>query len=276
MVQSQTTEHVLNGVGTTTMQSRRRLIPFALLVVLTAGALITAVLSPNSPASASTAVRAALTSTMTASSVSFTLNEDISGTQSANLTVSGSCATGPECRVTLATSGAASTLGTTHLVISNDVAYVEPSSSLAGKLPTPWVSIPFSAVGALQSGIPSDTQGLPAALEQLVNVGDTVTDEGDVTLNGVTVHEYTVSASASIEQQQLSTLMNALPSSATSSLGAISLSGYAVKIYVNTDGTLAELALNTSLSTSKGSESLDDPCAVGLRCTRERVGTSRQ
>jgi hypothetical protein len=256
MEQSQTTSQASGSATTAFMPGRRRFIPFALLIVLTAGALVTAVLSSSSPASASTAVRAALTSTMTATSVSFTFNEDVTGTQSAELSVSGSCATGPECHVTLSGAGEGSTLGTTQLVVTNGVAYVEPSGSLASDIPTPWISVPVNSSSAQGAGVPTGTDGLSSILDQLVNVGDTVTDNGEVTLNGATVHEYTVTASASVEQQQFSTLLNALPSSVTSSLGSVSLSGYGVDIYVDPDGNIGELALKASLSTAKNTETL--------------------
>jgi len=247
----------VGGVEVTSFRpGRRRFIPFALLIVLTVGALVTAVLSSSSPASASTAVRAALTSTMTASSVSFSLTEDVTGTQSAHLSVIGSCATGPECHVTLNASSGASTLGTTQVLLSNGVAYVEPSGALASQLPTPWISVPITSLSTVEPGIPTGTSGLSSALSQLVNVGDTVVDNGEVNLDGVTEHEYTVTASGAVEQQQLSALLNALPSSVTSSLGAISLTGYGVNIYVDPDGNLGAITLKASLSTGQNSETL--------------------
>jgi hypothetical protein len=193
---------------------------------------------------------------MTASSVSFTLDENVTGTQTANLSVSGSCATGPECHVTLNASGEGSTLGTTQVLLTSGEAYVEPSGSLASEIPTPWISVPLNSLNTVEPGIPTGTDGLSSALNQLVNVGDTVVDNGDVTLNGATYHEYTVTASAAVEQQQFSTLLSALPSSVSSSLGAVSLAGYGVNVYVDPDGNVGEVALKASLSKGQDSETL--------------------
>ncbi|HEY1223479.1 MAG TPA: hypothetical protein VGE75_08295, partial [Acidimicrobiales bacterium] len=97
---------------------------------------------------------------------------------------------------------------------------------------------------------------LSSVLAGLSKVGDTVTDDGVVTLNGAPTHEYTVSASQATEQQQVESVLKALPTTDASVLGAVTVGGYHVDVYVDPDGNLAEVDLSTSVSTSSGSESL--------------------
>ncbi|MFZ1063662.1 MAG: hypothetical protein WAN30_09360 [Acidimicrobiales bacterium] len=237
------------------MSGPRRLIPFLLVIVLTVAAIVTAVLSAGSAASGSTEVRAALDSMMNAKSVTFALNADLSGVQSAQATVDGSCATGPECQITFSATGDKSNVGQSQLVIDNGVAYVELSGPLASQLPTPWISAPLNSSSAQQSGI-SNSADLSSVLDGLAKVGDTVTDDGTVTLNGEPAHEYTVSASQATEQQQVGAVLKALPSTDASALGAITVGGYSVNVYIGNDGNIAEVDLSTSINTARGSESL--------------------
>jgi len=234
----------------------RRFIPFILVIVLTVAAVVTAVLSTGSPAGGATTVRAALASMMDAKSVTFALNVNLSGAASAQATVDGSCATGPECQVNFSASSGSTNVGQSEVVIDHGVLYVELAGSLASKLPTPWVSAPLNSSSAQQSTGISGVGSLSSVFAGLAKVGDTVTDDGPVTLNGVATHEYSISASQATEQQQLETVLKALPSTDASLLGAVTLGGYNVNIYIGPDGNIAEVDLTTSMTTAQGSESL--------------------
>jgi hypothetical protein len=193
---------------------------------------------------------------MNASSVSFDLNMKLSGSAPASADLSGSCGSGPVCQMAFSAASASSSVGLSHLVLDNGVLYVEFSGVLASKLPTTWVSIPAtSAESQPLSGL-SQTGGLASVLAHLVKVGDTVTNNGVATLNGVATDEYTVSASQSVEHQQMATVLKALPSADTSVLGAVSVGGYDLNIYVNPDSTVAKFQLTTSIGTVRGSENL--------------------
>jgi hypothetical protein len=234
----------------------RRLIPFILLVVLTLGAGLTALLSASSSASASTAVRAALDSTMNAKSVTFTMNVDLSGTLAAKASLGGSCATGPQCQMAFSASSGGSSIGESHLVIDQGMVYLELSGSLASKFPTPWISSPINTTGSSQSTGLSTRGNLSSVLAGFSKVGDNVNDLGIVTLNGASMHEYSVSASQAVEQQQIASVLKSVPSGATSSLSTATVDGYSLKIYVDSDGRVAEVDLATSFTTLTGTESL--------------------
>jgi hypothetical protein len=227
-----------------------------LVMVLTVAAVVTAVLSAGSAASGSTAVRAALDSMRDAKSVTFALNVNLSGAQAAQASVVGSCASGPACQVTFSATGGGSSIGQSQVVIDNDVAYVELGAPLASELPTPWVSTPLNSSSAQQSTGISSTADLSSVFAGLAKVGDTVSDDGTVTLNGASTHEYTVSASQSTEQQQVESVLKALPNADASALSAVSVGGYHVNVYIGSDGYIDEVDLNTSISTTQGSESL--------------------
>jgi hypothetical protein len=83
-----------------------------------------------------------------------------------------------------------------------------------------------------------------------------VTDDGTVALNGQVTHEYSISASASTEQQQFDAMIKALPTADLSVLGSVTVGGFQVNIYVGPDGNIAQVDLSTSLTTSQGAESL--------------------
>ncbi|MGA2431864.1 MAG: hypothetical protein ABSG09_00210 [Acidimicrobiales bacterium] len=234
----------------------RRFIPFIMVIALALAAVVTAVLSASSPASGSTAVRSALDSVTQAKSVTFALSVNLSGTSAAQASVDGSCATGPACEVTFSASSGTSSIGQSQLVIDNGVAYVRLAAPLASHLPTPWVSAPLSSSGAQHATGISSMVNLSSVLAGLSKVGDTVTDDGVVTLNAAPTHEYTVSASQATEQQQVESVLKALPTTDVSVLGAVTVGGYHVDVYVDPDGNLAEVDLSTSVSTSSGSESL--------------------
>lgn len=234
----------------------RRLIPFILVIVLTLAAALTAVLSASSPASGSTAVRAALDSMMEAKSVTFALNVNLAGAQSAKASVNGSCATGPVCQVTFSGTSGASSLAESQVVVVNGMMYMELGAPLASQLPTPWISEPLKSSGTQQSTKFAGTSNLSSVLAGLAKVGDTVTDDGAVTLNGQVTQEYTVSASQTTEQQQFEAVLKALPTADSSVLGAVSVGGFNVNIYIGANGNIAEVDLSTSVTTAQGSESL--------------------
>lgn len=243
-------------VGRTPVMGPRRFIPFLLVIVLTVAAAITAVLSASTPAGGSTAVRAALDSTMKAKSVTFALSVNLSGALPAQASVDGSCATGPQCQVTFSGSSGASSIGQSQLVVDDGVMYIELAGPLASQFPTPWISAPLNSSSAQSATGISSTVNLSTVLAGLSKVGDTVTDDGAVTLNGVSTHEYTVSASQATEQQQFQSALSILPTTDTSLLGAVTVGGYNVNIYIGPDGNLAEVVLSTSVTTSRGAESL--------------------
>jgi len=193
---------------------------------------------------------------MDATSVTFALDVNLSGALPAQAAVDGSCGTGPSCQVTFSASGAGTSISQSKVIVDNGMVYLELTGPLASRLPTPWVSAPLQASSAQGATGISGVGNLSSVLAGLAKVGDTVTDDGTVTLNGVSTHEYTVTASQAVEQQQIAAMLKSLPSADASLLGTVSVSGYNVNVYVGPDGNLAEVDLNTSVTTSRGAESL--------------------
>ena len=69
--------------------------------------------------------------------MTFALNVNLAGAQSAKASVNGSCATGPVCQVTFSGTSGASSLAESQVVVVNGMMYMELGAPLASELPTP-------------------------------------------------------------------------------------------------------------------------------------------
>lgn len=211
----------------------------------------------NSPANAATIVRNALVSTVASRSASFTMDEEITGTVSTSVTGSGACAfSSGECTMSVNYGGALASLGQGDVVFVNSTMYLRLSGAAAATLPTPWISMPLDISKLQQSGVTSSSGNPLAGLEVLAKLGDTVTDDGVVSVNGVSLHEYTVVASKSQVQRQTSAFLKQLPSWISSASSEASSGAVSENVYVNASGDLAELAMNTSVTANGQTESL--------------------
>ncbi len=148
------------------------------------------------------------------------------------------------------------------MVISGMMAYVELPAQLVKGLGTWWISFPVKGTGAAQgngsqaTGDALSSSDLSQLFAGLTSAGDTVTDDGTVQLNGAPTHEYSISASQSTAQSQFSSLFSQVPSSMSGVLRSISLGAYDVNLYVNANGTVAEVDVSSAVTQGHDTQNL--------------------
>jgi hypothetical protein len=218
-----------------------------LVVVLLVAALAVGIrLSGTSSAGAATAVRGALVSSLAKNTATLTISEsiDVEG-QIGTATGSGKCDLQSDaCSATLVYNGALSQLGTESMVYSDRIMYLKLAGTVGASFPTPWISLPFKA-----SNRPSalGSTGSPlAGLALLTREGAVLKDEGSVTVNGVSMHQYAVTMNKSTSKSVVSRADARLPlwlvnPTTQGPLGALSMT-----IDVNAAGTIGRMKFRTS------------------------------
>ena len=226
---------------------KRNLVPFMLVGVLLVASILVAVLTSSSPSDGAAVVRNALLSTVQSTSVDFNLNENVTGLTSFTINVTGACSfSSVACNLNESFGGSLSKLGTASEEIEDGTVYIDLTNSLV-TLPTTWISVPLnlsSTSSPLSGGTPL------SGLAQLARNGLTVSDDGIVTKDGESLHEYTVTASSSQIQSQVNSLYKELPTWIQKQLASStpSVNGYQADVYINSNNQIAELDASGSVS----------------------------
>ena len=230
----------------------RNLVPFLLVGVLGIAAVLVAVLSSSSTSDASMVVRNALLNTVQEKSAEFNLTENVNGPTSFQVHVTGACSfTSVVCNLNENFGGALSQFGTASEEVANGTAYIDLTNSLI-TLPSKWISVPLN----LSSASSPVSGGTPlSGLAQLAKIGYTVTDDGVVSKDGQSLHEYTVTANDSQIETQLNSLYQEFPAwiQKELTLSATSLDGYQAEVYINSSNQIAELDTSGSVSVNSTS-----------------------
>ena len=232
--------------GATSGPSKTVAIVGMLIVVVVAAIAVGLRVSGSSSAGASSAVRAALVSTLATNTAALDISEsiDVEG-QIGTAKGSGKCDLRIDaCSATLDYTGALSQLGTESMVYSNRIMYLKLAGTVGASFPTPWISLPFKA-----SNRPSalGSTGSPlAGLALLTRPGAVLTDEGVVNVDGVAMHQYAISvrhsSAKSVVSRRESTLPTWLANPATQGpLGALSMT-----LDVNAAGKIGRIEFTTS------------------------------
>lgn len=226
--------------------SKKVAIAGIVLVVIVAAVALGVRTSETSPAGATRAVRGALVSTLAKGTATLAIKEsiDVEG-QIGTAQGSGKCDLRKDaCTASLEYNGALSQLGTESMVYSNRIMYLKLAGTVGASFPTPWISLPFKA-----SNRPSalGSTGSPlAGLALLTRAGAVLKDEGMVRVDGVSMHQYSVtlrtSSASSIVAHHGSKLPLWLVNPATEGpLGARSMT-----FDVNAAGTIGRIRFTTS------------------------------
>lgn len=218
--------------------SHRRLIwsslsASAMVVVVVAATL----LSSTSP-SAAARLEAAVSSSLSTTSATFTSSgtETLPGS-TIQFTVDGGCDVASNaCALTevVPIQGKSENV---HIVIAAGDGYVEIPGSLGVAVGTPWVSVPISSTALATSlgNIGSPLSGLALAASD----GAVVKDLGEVSLNGVAEHQYSVTLDQVAFKKWNSTAK--LPGWASDAARSVSSSTLAETIDVNSLGRIAQV-----------------------------------
>jgi hypothetical protein len=216
------------------------------LVVVVAAIAIGVRLSGTSSTSAAAAVRGALVSTLATNTADLVISEsiDVEG-QIGTAKGRGKCDLQRDaCSATLVYNGALSQLGTESMVYSDRIMYLKLAGTVGASFPTPWISLPFKA-----SNRPSalGSTGSPlAGLALLTRHGAVLKDEGMVSVDGASMHQYSVrvskSSATSVVSRSASDLPTWLANPATQGpLGALSMT-----LDVNAAGRIGRIKFTTS------------------------------
>jgi hypothetical protein len=221
------------------------------LVVVVVAIAVGLRLSGTSSASAQTAVRGALVSTLANNTAELAISEsiDVEG-QIGSAKGIGKCNLQSDaCTATLNYFGAMAQLGTESLVYSDRIMYLKLAGTVGASFPTPWISLPFKA-----SNRPSalGTTGSPlAGLALLTRDGATLKDEGTVNVDGASMHQYGVTMDKSDATTVVDRSQAGLPTwlvnpETEGPLGALSLT-----LDVNTAGKIGRIEFTTSATQDK-------------------------
>lgn len=239
---------------------KRRLKFLASALVVVALAIAATILgtSGSRPPSAAAAevVGHALSSTLTETSLSFTLTENVQvAGQTVSVAANGACTLSADlCNMTMNFSGspALAAVGSITAVVANGTMYEKFDSSIDSRLPTPWVSAPTCPKLACATNSPSGIGSPLSMLATLANGGAVVTDVGPTTLNGAQVSEYSVTFSKGAAKGLVDNELKKFPAwlrndsavtSAAAGLGAIS-----EKVYIGQNKMLSAITMSTTMS----------------------------
>ena len=230
---------------------RRRgkfLVGASVLAIVVAGVAIG--VSTSSPsANAAAIVRAALVSSVGDKTVSFTMDEQISGAANVDVSGSGACDfSSDDCNMTIGLGGQDAALGQVTAIYAGGTAYMSFSGTAASQLPTPWVSLSLNGSSLAQSGSLGTTQNPLSAIAELAKLGGQVTDDGTVNVGDSSMHEYTVALSSSAIESQMSSEMAKMPSWMSKVSSSSAIKGESFDVYINDAGQLGKIAVTTSVS----------------------------
>jgi hypothetical protein len=228
----------------------RRLVPVTVLLVV---AVVTAVVGvASSRSSAAELVNNALTSSLSASSITFTESLDVStpaGDTVAN-EVGGCDIASYTCEISLNYAGVMSVLGTIQVEMAGGQMYMKFPAALASKFPTPWVSLPFNMAAFAPSSMYSAESPI-SSMQEMTQAGATVTDGGAVVVDGQSLHLYRVVFSPSAASALLAKGRQKLPAWMRSFTSAdVTYGGLSYDIYLDGSGTLARTSMRVGASIS--------------------------
>jgi hypothetical protein len=234
-----------------TPSGAKRFIVLAGVLALVVGAIAVGLSSSSSSANAASIVRAALVSSVGDKTVAFTLDEQISGAVSIDVTGNGACDfSSGDCNMTMNYGGQFASLGQATAIFANGTAYISFSGALGAQMPTQWVSLPLNVKSINQSSALGSSENPLSGLAELAQKGDQVTDDGLVNVGGTSLHEYTVAVSASAAQGQVSTALKNLPSWLSQTASTSSLGGATMQVYIDNAGQLARIVAHVSASSA--------------------------
>lgn len=233
-------------VAVTAGPSRRvATIGIALVVVVVAVA-IGLRLSGTSSADAQSTVRNALVSTLANNTADLAISEsiDVEG-QIGTAKGAGKCDLRADaCSATLDYFGALAQLGAESMVYSDRIMYLKLTGTVGASFPTPWISLPFKA-----SNRPSalGSTGSPlAGLALLTRNGSVLQDHGNVNVDGVSMHQYTVSMSKSIATSIVGRKTAGLPAWLVNPTSQGPLGAESMTLDINSVGRIARISFVTS------------------------------
>jgi hypothetical protein len=216
------------------------------LVVLVVAVAAGARLSRTSSAGATSAVRGALVSTLATSTASLAIAEtiDVEG-QIGTARGSGKCDLRIDaCTATLAYHGALSQLGTESMVYSNRIMYLKLAGTVGASFPTPWISLPAKA-----SNRPSalGSTGSPlAGLALLTRPGAVLKDEGTVTVDGTSMHQYSVTTGGASTKSIVGSDASDIPAWLIDPAAEGPLGAHSMTFDVNASGRIGRIVFTTS------------------------------
>ncbi|MGB8195916.1 MAG: hypothetical protein WCF25_02780 [Acidimicrobiales bacterium] len=148
------------------------------------------------------------------------------------------------CSATLVYNGALAQLGTESMVYSNRTMYLKLDGTVGASFPTQWIWLPFEA-----SNRPSalGSTGSPlAGLSLLTRGGTVLKDEGTVSVNGTSMHQYVVDLSKGASTSVVDRHQAGLPAWLANPESRGPLGASAVTLDVDNAGRLGRLAFTTS------------------------------
>lgn len=116
------------------------------------------------------------------------------------------------CGLTVNYGGVSSNIGSVTAVLSGGEMDIEFGSAIASELLTPWISFPLDTPKLSQSGSMGPSASPLSALAFLAQQGARVTNDGSVSVNGYSMHEYTVTVDSASEEKLVKQRMGNLPS----------------------------------------------------------------
>lgn len=233
-------------IAATTGPSKRvATIGIAIVVVVVAIA-IGLRLSGTSSAEAQSTVRSALVTTLAHNTTDIAISEsiDVEG-QMGTAKGTGTCDLRADaCSATLIYDGALAQLGTESMVYSGRIMYLKLTGTVGASFPTPWISLPFKA-----SNRPSalGSTGSPlAGLALLTRNGAVLKDDGTVNVDGVSMHQYTVTTSKSDTSSIVSRTTTGLPAWLVSPTTQGPLGALSMTFDINAVGRISRISFVTS------------------------------
>lgn len=218
--------------------SHRRLIWSSLSVSAMVVVVVAATLVSSSSPSAAARLDAAISSSLSTTSATFSISgtEAVSGS-TIQIAANGGCDVASNaCAMTdvVPIQGKSETL---HIVIAAHGLYFEIPGPLSSLMTTRWISEPLlspTPLAASLGNIGSPLSGLALAASN----GAVVKDLGEVTLNGAAEHQYSVTLDQAAFKKWSSTVK--LPSWASSAVSSVSSSTLTQTIDVNSLGRIAQ------------------------------------
>ena len=227
--------------------SHRRLIWSSLSASAMVVVVVAATLVSSSPPSAAARLDAAISSSLSTTSATFSISgtQEVSGSTVTFAAHGGCDVVSNACAMTdvVPIQGKSETL---HIVMATSDAYLEMPGSLSALAGTPWISLPISstALATALGNMGNPLSGLALAASD----GAVVKDLGEVSLNGAAEHQYSVTLDQAAFKKWSSTVK--LPSWAPSAVSSVSSSTLTETIDVNSLGRIAQVTKQMDLTVS--------------------------
>jgi hypothetical protein len=215
--------------------------------------------TPSAAAAAN--VHRAVLATVRSKTMQFTYsaNEQVSG-ESVTLSGQGGCTLeSATCQLseTVVNTATAERLTLTMRELHAE-AYLKFGSPLAAHLPTPWVSVPFSASRlAPGSGSSSIAANPLSSLAALARGGAKVTDLGATSVQGVPMTEYQVVPSTGQLTAGIRRAAKVLPAWMRGATGGVSISGDTTDVWIARDGRVHQMQVTETVQVARLTETVD-------------------